>query len=228
MKAALLICDHVPNELSKIHGTYFEMYQNLFPGISLEGYFVIDNEFPEVEKYDVFISTGSRYSVYEDIPWIEQLKEMIREIYISGKKFIGICFGHQLIAESLGGKVEKQDRGYLIGIHSFTITDDLYWMKPPVDGYEVLMLCKDQITVLPEKSLVLSESVECPIGMYTVGKTFLGIQGHPEFSKEYNRTIFESRADRIDSDKIEKAVNSLELEPSKPLLTSYLQNFIFG
>ena len=81
MKTALLICDHVPDELSKIHGTYFEMYVNLFPGITLEGYFVIDNEFPEVEKYDVFISTGSRYSVYDDIPWIEQLKEMTREIF---------------------------------------------------------------------------------------------------------------------------------------------------
>ena len=228
MKAALLICDHVPDELSKIHGTYFEMYENLFPGITLEGYFVIDNEFPEVEKYDVFISTGSRYSVYDDIPWIEQLKEMTREIYDSGKKFIGICFGHQLIAESLGGKVEKQERGYLIGVHNFTITENLYWLKPRVDGYEVIMLCQDQITVLPEKSLVLSESAECPIGMYTVGNTFLGIQGHPEFSKEYNRAIFESRADRIDSDKIEKAIKSLELEPSKPLLTSYLQNFIFG
>ena len=228
MKAALLICDHVPDELSKIHGTYFEMYVNLFPGITLEGYFVIDNEFPEVEKYDVFISTGSRYSVYNDIPWIEQLKEMTREIYDSGKKFIGICFGHQLIAESLGGKVEKQEIGYLIGVHNFTITENLSWMKPRVDGYEVIMLCQDQITLLPEKSLVLSASAECPIGMYTVGNTFLGIQGHPEFSKEYNRAIFESRADRIDSAKIEKAIKSLELEPSKPLLTSYLQNFIFG
>jgi GMP synthase-like glutamine amidotransferase len=228
MKAALLICDHVPDALSKIHGTYFEMYVKLFPGITLDGYFVIDNELPEVEKYDVVISTGSRYSVYDDIPWIEQLKDMTREIYDSGKKFIGICFGHQLIAESLGGKVEKQEIGYLIGVHNFIITENLYWMKPRVDGYEAIMLCQDQITVLPEKSLVLSASAECPIGMYTVGNTFLGIQGHPEFSKEYNRAIFESRADRIDSDKIEKAIKSLELEPSKPLLTSYLQNFIFG
>jgi GMP synthase-like glutamine amidotransferase len=228
MKAALLICDHVPDQLSKIHGTYYEMYANLFPGITLEAYFIIDNEFPEVEKYDVFISTGSRYSVYDNIPWIEQLKEMIKEIYDLGKKFIGICFGHQLIAESLGGKVEKHASGYLIGVHKFTVTKNLSWMRPQADGYKILMLCQDQITKLPEKSLVLSGSAECAIGMYTVGSTFLGIQGHPEFSKEYNRAIFESRADRIDADKIEKASISLEDEPSRPLLTSYLQNFILG
>ncbi|WP_297693640.1 hypothetical protein [uncultured Eudoraea sp.] len=228
MKAALLICDHVPEELSKIHGTYIEMYADLFPAIALEAYFVIDNEFPELEEYDIFISTGSRYSVYDDIPWIEKLKKMVKEIYDLRKIFIGICFGHQLIAESLGGKVERHQSGYLIGVHDFKFNHKLSWMKPGADGYKILMLCQDQITALPKGSLVLSKSAECAIGMYTVGSTFLGIQGHPDFSKEYNKAIFESRADRIDSDKIEKANKSLGEEPSLILLRSYMHNFILG
>lgn len=228
MKAALLICDHIPAELSKIHGTYFAMYADLFPSIALEAYFVLDNEFPELEEYDIFISTGSRYSVYDDIPWIEKLKKMVKEIYDLRKIFIGICFGHQLIAESLGGKVERHQSGYLIGVHDFTFNNKLSWMKPGADGYKIIMLCQDQITVLPKGSVVLSKSAECPIGMYTVGSTFLGIQGHPDFSKEYNKAIYESRADRIDADKIEKANKSLEEEPSIPLLRSYMHNFIVG
>lgn len=228
MKAALLICDHIPEELSKIHGTYFEMYSDLFPAIALEAYFVIDNEFPALEDYDIFISTGSKYSVYDDIPWIGKLKKMVKEIYERQKVFIGICFGHQLIAESLGGKVERHQSGYLIGVHDFTFTSKLSWMKPEADGFKILMLCQDQITVFPKGSLVLAESAECAIGMYTVGSTFLGIQGHPDFSKAYNKAIFRSRADSLGPDKIEKANKSLVEEPSIPLLRSYMHNFILG
>ena len=226
MKTALLICDHVNHDLKETHGDYVEIFNNLLPGIVMEPFFVIDNEFPEVEEYDVFVSTGSRYSVYDDIPWIVRLRELTREVYESNKKFIGVCFGHQLIAESLGGKVEKQEGGFLIGIHSFEVTKHLHWMKPIVDEYKVLMLCQDQISILPMDSTVLAKSDECPIGMYTVGRNFLGIQGHPEFSREFNRAVFESRADRIGSEKIAKAISSLKMEPSKALLSSYLENFI--
>ena len=226
MKAALLICDHVPEELSKIHGTYVEMYADLFPEIALQAYFVVDDEFPSLEEYDIFIATGSKYSVYDDIPWIGKLKELVKEMYELQKTFIGICFGHQLIAESLGGKVERHESGYLIGVHDFTFNTKVSWMQPEAEGFKVLMLCQDQITVLPEGSRVLSESAECAIGMFTVGNTFLGIQGHPDFAKEYNRAIFESRAARIGPEKIEKANKSLEEEPSVPLLRRYMHNFI--
>ena len=151
---------------------------------------------------------------------------MIKDIYDSEKKFIGICFGHQLIAESLGGKVEKHENGYLIGIHEFRFIEHLSWMKPAADTYKILMLCQDEISVLPKGSLVLSASADCAIGMFTVGKNFLGIQGHPDFSKEFNRAVFESRVDRIGSEKIEIARNTLNDEPSKALLIAYLQNFI--
>lgn len=226
MKAALLICDHVPEELSKNHGTYIDMYTDLFPAIALEAYYVIDNEFPELEAYDIFISTGSRYSVYDDIPWIERLKQTVQEIYELQKIFIGVCFGHQLIAESLGGKVERHQNGYLIGVHDFTFKHKTSWMQPGADGFKIVMLCQDQIAVLPEGSHVLAKSADCAIGMYTVGSTFLGIQGHPDFSKAYIKAILASRADRIDPDKIEKANNSLEEELSTPMLRSYMHNFI--
>ena len=228
MKAALLICDHVPEELSKIYGTYVDMYADLFPEIALDPYFVVDNEFPELIDYDIYIGTGSKYSVYDDLPWIRKLKKVVKEIYELQKIFIGICFGHQLIAESLGGKVEKHQNGYLIGVHEFAFNNKLSWMKPGAEGYKIVMLCQDQITTLPEGSLVLSESAECAIGMYTVGSTFLGIQGHPDFSKAYNKAVYESRADRIGPDKIEKANKSLEEEPSVPLLRRYIYNFISG
>ena len=153
---------------------------------------------------------------------------MVKDIYDLRKIFIGICFGHQLIAESLGGKVEKHQSGYLIGVHDFTFNNKLPWMKPGADGFKIVMLCQDQITTLPNGSVVLAKSRECANGMYTVGSTFLGIQGHPDFSKEYNKAIYESRSDRIDADKIEKANKSLGEEPSIPLLRSYIYNFILG
>ncbi|WP_416864998.1 MAG: glutamine amidotransferase-related protein [Imperialibacter sp.] len=226
MKVALLVCDHVAVQFAEKHGDYPFMFDQLLPELKLEPWFVCDESFPAIADYDAFVCTGSKASVYDDIAWIHQLKAFTKEIYDSGKKFVGVCFGHQMMGEALGGKVERADVGYLIGVHQFAIAEKPGWMKSSPDVFNILMLCQDQVTKLPPSSKELASSPDCPVGMFTVGDTFLGIQGHPEFSWEYDREVFESRVERIGREKVERAVESLNVEPDRELLKGWILSFI--
>ncbi len=227
MKIALLVCDHVADEYVDDYGTYFEMFSRLLPNVEIEPYFIIDYFFPELDEYDAFICTGSKFSVYDSEPWIPHLLALIREINIKEKKFIGVCFGHQALALALGGTVEKADTGYLIGIHEFLIREKQTWMTNE-KVYKVLMLCQDQVKLLPKRSVVLASSEECPVAMFTVGNNMMGIQGHPEFSKEYNRSLFEKRLKNVASEKVQMAISSLQNDADSALIASWMHSFLLN
>ena len=71
--------------------------------------------FPEgIHDADGWLITGSRHGAYEDHPWIPPLEEFIRDAYAAQVPLVGICFGHQIIAQAMGGKVEKY-QGRLVG-----------------------------------------------------------------------------------------------------------------
>lgn len=78
MKTALLVCDHVLPDLVPEHGDYPMMFARLLPDLNMDSWYVCDGHFPDIRDYDVFVITGSKYSVYDDIPWIQDLKVFVR------------------------------------------------------------------------------------------------------------------------------------------------------
>ncbi len=228
-KVGLLLCDYISPQYQYIASGYTEMFTVTYPNFELEVFAVCDGVFPEsVDACEAYICTGSHRSVYEEEDWIFRLKDFVREIYVHQKKYIGHCFGHQLLAEALGGKVQKAEVGWCVGVHTFEIVQREAWMLPFQQSFNVLMLCQDQVQELPPDSVVLASGKDAPIGMFRVGEHMLGIQGHPEFTKVYERAVMEDRVEKIGALKVKKAVKSLTLPLDRDLMVEWIEQFLGG
>lgn len=227
MKVGLLECDHVLDKYRPVAGDYRDMFPALFPELDFTLFDVCNNHFPaSVDDCDAWICTGSKYSVYDDIDWICQLKAFVKELYESGKPFVGVCFGHQMLGEALGGKVQRAAVGWCVGAHTFEVTQRESWMTPFQPTFDLLMLCQDQVQVLPENSTVLARAADCPIGMFRVGERMLGIQAHPEFAPEYVGAVLPDRIERVGVEKTERALQSLERPLHRKLIAGWVEQFL--
>ena len=204
----LLQCDHVRDEFRHIGGDYDEMFRRWLPA-QWRVYDVVSSEAPEsIYECSAYVATGSRASVYEDEPWIHRFAALVRAIHSANAPMLGVCFGHQMIAHALGGRVTKCPRGWGIGIHQFRVSRREEWMRPPLDSYSLPMACQDQVDELPAGAVVLAGNAHCPIGMYRVG-SLLGVQGHPEFSPAYAEALMRYRTDLIGTERVEAAAATL-------------------
>lgn len=227
MKVGLLVCDEVKTIYQKEFGDYPAMFQTLFPDYEFIGYEVRNGEFPaDVNECEVYMATGSAHSVYENLEWIRQSKAFIRTIYASNKYFIGFCFGHQLMVEALGGKVEKANVGWCVGVHEFDVLQIERWMRPTKSSVNFLMMCQDQVTQLPPNAVRLAGNKECPNAILRIGERMLSIQGHPEFTKAYDKVLMETRVKKMGEEKVANGIASLEKELDTSLFRQWVSNFI--
>lgn len=231
MKIGLLECDHVRDELKYIAGDYRQMFPALFlqvaPNWEFVFYDVCNGHFPDtVNECEAYICTGSKNSVYDDEEWIDCLKDFVRTIYQFNKIFIGVCFGHQILGEALGGKVQKSAVGWCVGVHSFKTLQLENWMDPAYSVFNLLMMCQDQVIQLPPKSTLLAQTSDCNHAMFSVGNKMLGIQAHPEFPKEYNQALMELRVERIGPAKVEFGIASLELPTHELEVAGWIRKFV--
>ncbi len=177
MKIGILQCGHLLPEVANRHGAYPELYQNLLAGqgFDFESYDVVDMKFPkDVHDADGWLLSGSRHGAYEDLPFIAPLEEFIRKAYGAHVPLVGICFGHQIIAQALGGKVAKYDKGWAIGRSDYQF-----------DGVGNLSLNawhQDQIITPPEGAKVTAQSDFCKYAALVYDDRAFSVQAHPEFS----------------------------------------------
>lgn len=228
MKIGLLVCDYVKAEYQAVYGTYPEMFQALFPDYELEIYRVHQGDFPEnVTDCNIYMATGSSHSVYENLEWIHQTKVFIQELYKANRYFIGFCFGHQLMAEALGGKVEKA-AGWCVGVHKFEVFHFKHWMRPAKSQVNFLMMCQDQVVQLPPNAIRLAGSEYCPNAIIQVGERMFSIQAHPEFSTAYDQALMESRVERIGEEKVTEGIASLTKPIDVALFRAWVAHFLEG
>ncbi|GAB2779154.1 GMP synthase [Rhabdobacter roseus] len=231
MKIGLLECDHVREEFRHIAGDYRDMFPALFrevaPYWTFTFFDVCNDAFPaSVHDCDAYICTGSKYSVYDDEPWIHRLQEFVRQLYNSQKPYVGVCFGHQLLAEALGGKVQKAETGWCVGVHGFELVQPEAWMQPALPAFNSLMMCQDQVLALPPEGTLLARTPSCAVGMFRVGTFMLGIQAHPEFTKEYDEALIRARVDRIGTLGVEAGLQSLALATDQLVFAEWIVRFV--
>ncbi len=122
--------------------------------------------------------------------------------------------------------VEKSDRGWGIGIAANRIISHPAWMNDKATGINILVSHQDQISELPDDALVIAESDFCPFFIVQWGEHFLSIQGHPEWSTEYSRTLINDRRHLIEADTIEEGLNSLTITPDNAQFVSWIISFV--
>ena len=227
LKIGLLECDHIPEKFSNLAKDYSNLFQDLFPDYEFRLYDVCRGVFPKsTEECDAFMCTGSRYSVYDDMDWIARLKAFIKMLDEQKKPFVGVCFGHQLLGEALGGKVWKAPAGWNVGAHTFEMVQHGDWMSPSHQELNLLMMCQDQVMELPKHATIHAQTDDCKVGIFTVGDHMLGIQAHPEFTKAYNMALMLDRTMRIGEEKVEKGIESLKLPVHRDVIAKWIMNFL--
>jgi GMP synthase-like glutamine amidotransferase len=214
MRIGLLECDHVSDRYRSVAGDYADMFATLFgahaPEVDLVPYDAINGVLPATpEACDGYVCTGSRYSVYDDAGWIEALGDFVRKAHAAQVAFVGICFGHQLIAHALGGRVAKAEQGWGAGVHTLDVAHTEPWMTPKAPACALQYMHQDQVYALPADAVVLGGTEHCPVAMLAVGERTLGIQAHPEFTAAYTEVLLADRVDRIGPAKVAAARASL-------------------
>jgi len=227
----LLECDHARPEFLSIAGDYRDMFPALFhqidPSIRFRFYDVVNGEFPrDPRECDAYLSTGSSFSVYDDEPWIHQLISFVQTLDQQEIPYIGVCFGHQMIGQALGGKVGKAPVGWCVGVHTFRVQEQREWMNPAREQFSLLMMCQDQVLELPPDTQVLASSDNCPNAMIQKGRHILGIQAHPEFPAAYDRALMELRIERIGAEKVRKGIESLNTPTDHLAFARWIVNFL--
>lgn len=233
MKLGILQCDSVVDEYQPTFGNYPNMFIQLFtqcdPTIETATYNVELGEYPTTDdECDAYITTGSKASVYEDLPWLTDFKAFIQRLYTKKIKLIGICFGHQLIADVFGGKTDKSNKGWGVGVSSNEVLSHQPWMEPPLQTLHIIVSHQDQVTQLPDIAKLLITSDFCTNYCYQIGKTIVSIQGHPEFSKDYAETLMRHRGKKLGNRILQQGLSSLSLETHDQIFAQWLINFISG
>jgi GMP synthase-like glutamine amidotransferase len=203
MRIGLLECDHVDDRFRSIDGDYGEMFDRLLD-VELVRYDAVNDVFPRsAAECDGWLVTGSRFSVHDQLPWIDRLQGFVRAIHAERAPYVGICFGHQLLAHALGGRTEKASCGWGVGAIDTRLQ---HGEAPSV----LLYMHQDQVVALPDGATIIGDAPHCPVGALQVGSNMIGVQAHPEFSTRYVDALLDARADRIGRELTARAKASLE------------------
>lgn len=231
MIIGILNTDTLNAEIVSKYGNYRDMFQRLLHSVddqhTFKPYSVTHGEYPDnINECDAYLITGSKASAYEDITWITQLKDYIKVLVGQRKKLVGICFGHQIIAEALGGRVQKNQSGWGVGLMSSNVLRAKPWMKPAQEHYLLLVSHQDQVTKLPTNAESISSNAFCPNSSYQIGKHVLTFQGHPEFTADFLRQSMQGRREIIGEQKYQQALATLNQDAHEKIIAQWILNFI--
>lgn len=207
MKIGILQTGHITPELAEDFAAYPKMFEQLLDGndFTFESWAVVDGQFPaDIHTADGWLVTGSKHGAYEDLPWIAELEDFLRDAYAAAVPIIGICFGHQVLAKALGGRVEKFEGGWSVG-------RTRYQMEGMPEGVSLMAWHQDQVTKLPDEARVIGSSPFCENAMLAYGDKALTIQPHPEFRPDFVEGLIRTRGKGVVPDPLlEEAGASLD------------------
>lgn len=207
----LLRMDDLPEHALHVRGDYPDLYAELFAAedVALVDIPVHRGDGPaSLDDADVWVFTGSRHSVYDDVPWIADALALVGEVLDAERPAVGVCFGHQLFGQALGGVVGRAAE-WGIGVRPYRTVVRLPWFPEADDGISLIASHQDQVLVAPPDADVWSTSDYCPIAGLALGRRAWSVQGHPEFVPDVAHALYEGRRDRLGNTAVDDAQASL-------------------
>jgi GMP synthase-like glutamine amidotransferase len=232
MRIGILETGRPPEALKDKHRTYPGMFEELLaaanPDLTFETFAAIDGVVPsDPNVCDGWLITGSRHGVYEKLPWMLRLEQLIRDAAEARIPVVGICFGHQIMAEALGGKVQKSEKGWGLGLHDYDVRQKPDWMENAPQRMTIPAVHQDQVVVKPPGAEVIASSDFCDYAALVYGEVGLSFQGHPEFTETYQRDLLEVRFKGLAPDEvIGEAQQSFDVRQSdSDMVARWIGNF---
>ncbi len=171
------------------HGTYPQMFEAMIaaanPSVTFDTVSIPAGEkLPDIGGLGSILITGSSAGVYDNFDWIAPLEDFVRAAHGAGVPMVGVCFGHQLIAQALGGVARKSEKGWGLGRHVYDVAPG----NGIVDGAHIALAASHQDQVIappPGAKTILSSDFTEHAGLLYPGGTTMSVQPHPEFSVDY-------------------------------------------
>lgn len=234
MRIAIIETGAPPEPLNGKHPTYPKMMERMLAPLAPQLSFTTwptfrDGSLPGVSDFDGLLITGSPAGVYEDHAWIAPLEDLVRDAAAAGKPQVGICFGHQLMAQAFGGAVAKSDKGWGVGVHHYDVTADAPFMSPQQGRISCAVSHQDQVTSPPPGARTLAASGFCEYGAlaYAQGPA-ISFQMHPEFEHDYAADLIGIRRNRFGDALSDEGLATLKSRSDRAVIAQWIVNFFGG
>jgi GMP synthase (glutamine-hydrolysing) len=184
------------------HGDFDAMFRRALEASGLELRVVEaarGEPLPAIADAELALITGSPHSVTALEPWAEALAAWTRDLVEAGRPFLGVCYGHQLLAHAFGGTVTRNPRGYEVGTVEVTLTEEgrrdplLGPLAEPAGALAFHSTHNDAVVTLPSGARRLAFNAVTEVQAFALGEHAWGVQFHPEFDEAIARLYVEGR-----------------------------------
>ncbi len=181
---------------------------------------------PDPLAADAWVLTGSVASVTQPEPWMERTADALRQRHAAGRALVGLCFGHQLIAQALGGAVGLNAGGFRLGVADTALAAQEAWMDPPLPHLSLFAAHEDQVQQPPPGARVLGGNAFCPVGAYAIGQHVLCTQYHPELTRPFMRDLLASFGHKFGAQVVARAATEIEQPVDAALFMHWVARFV--
>ena len=218
----ILKCGSVPDDLEDRYKDYDQMFMDLLGReLTYRVYDIQNNELPDsATETDGWLITGSKHGVYDDLPWIAPMEQLLRDAYEASVPIVGICFGHQLLAQALGGHVEKFSQGWSVG-------QVQYQLDGETEPTCINAIHQDQVIEPPAEAESFGSTDFCKHAFLRYGEKALTMQPHPEFNDDFTYDLLQTRLEIITpAGTAEKALQNFNTPLSTKRWADQIRNFL--